>query len=342
VPNGTGADKINADAAATTSRAGGDAEQQLATRKAEEARKKAEADLPPDPALGVTPGSGQSFRDVLANGMPCPICPDMVVVPSGSFTMGAPAGELGRRDNEGPSRQVSIPRPFAIGKFSVTRGEFAAFVNDSGYKLEGGCDTLSGLDWKLEPERSWRSPGFAQDDRHPVVCLSWNDAKIFAAMLAEKTGRSYRLLSEAEWEFAARAGTSTRYFFGDDDKEFCRYGNGADLELKKNNPAYGPVLSCSDGYPFTAPVGSFLANAFGLYDMHGNAWQWVEDCYHDSYAGAPSDGSVWKAGGCARRPIRGGSWASFPRTLRAASRFGNAVDQRRDQWGFRVGRSLTP
>jgi formylglycine-generating enzyme required for sulfatase activity len=295
----------------------------------------------PDPARSVTAGSGQSFRDTLADGTPCPMCPEMVVVPQGRFTMGSPAGEPGRRTDEGPAHPVSIAQPFAIGKYLVTRAEFAAFASDTGHNPAGGCDVWNGTDWVTQRERSWQSPGFDQDDRHPVVCVSWTDAKTLAAWLSAKTGRAYRLPSEAEWEYAARAGTATPYFFGTDDRDFCRYGNGADLTLKKKYPNYGAVLTCDDGYPFTAPVGSYLANAFGLYDMHGNAWEWVEDCYHDSLADAPSDGSAW-VGSCTRRVVRGGAWASYPRSLRSATRFPNGQDLRRDQWGIRLARTVSP
>jgi formylglycine-generating enzyme required for sulfatase activity len=306
------------------------------------ATKPSVTDTRPDPARDVVPGSGQAFRDSLADGTPCPFCPEMVVVPRGSFSMGSPASEFGRRDNEGPAHPLSIAQALAIGKFPVTRREFAAFANGSAYHVGDGCEVMTGVDWKLSPDRSWKSPGFAQDDRHPVVCVSFTDGRAFAAWLSEKTGRPYRLLTEAEWEYAARAGTTTRYYFGDDENDFCRYGNGADSTLQKSSPGYGPVLSCDDGYAYTAPVGSFMANAFGLYDMHGNTWQWVEDCYHPNYAGAPTDGSAWKGGNCPLRVVRGGSWASFPRTLRVASRFGNQEDRRRDQWGIRVARSLSP
>jgi formylglycine-generating enzyme required for sulfatase activity len=192
---------------------------------------KERSDNASDPALSVSPGSGRSFRDRLADGQPCPLCPELVVVPNGSFTMGSPETEKGRDKEEGPQHQVTIPRPFAIGRFAITRGEFAAFVTESGFKSEDGCYVYDEkIEWQLKKDASWRAPGFSQEyDRHPVVCVSWTDAKAFLGWLSQKTGAHYRLLTEAEWEYAARAGSTTRYFFGDDDKDFCRFGNGADL-----------------------------------------------------------------------------------------------------------------
>jgi formylglycine-generating enzyme required for sulfatase activity len=178
--------------------------------------------------------------------------------------------------------------------------------------------------------------------------VNWDDAKAYVAWMARKTGKTYRLLTEAEWEYAARGRTEPgqypRYFFGDDEKDLCRYGNGADHAAKSSVPGAKdwPVAPCNDGYAYTSPVGSFAANGFGLYDMLGNAWQWTEDCYHDSYNGAPSDGSAWTTGDCSRRVLRGGSWSSLPSRLRVADRFwGFAVD-RGNFDGFRLGRTLTP
>ena len=166
--------------------------------------------------------------------------------------------------------------------------------------------------------------------------------------LARKTGKAYRLLTEAQWEYAARAqtqpGAYPRYSFGNDENDLCRYGNGADQTAKSSIAGWKDwtVAPCNDGYAYTSPVGSFAANGFGLYDMQGNAWQWTEDCYHDSYAGAPSDGSAWTAGDCSPRVFRGGAWESGPWSLRAADRYGNIPDGRSNFLGFRVGRTLTP
>ena len=172
--------------------------------------------------------------------------------------------------------------------------------------------------------------------------MNWYDAQAYVEWLSRKTGKTYRLPTEAEWEYAARAGTRTRYFFGDGDTDFCRYGNGGDQTAKsKITGARGWItLPCTDGYAYTAPVGTFLPNSFGLYDMHGNAWQWLEDCWHETYERAPSDGSAWVSGDCGSRVNRGGSWGWGPPALRAAARSSDAADHRWDAYGIRVARTL--
>ncbi len=252
---------------------------------------------------------GKEFHD-------CPECPEMVVVPAGSFTMGSPASEKGRDRDEGPQRRVTIAESFAVGKYEVTRGEFGKFVEATGHAMRNSC---------------WDNPGFRQTDRDPVVCVNWKDAQAYVRWLSEKTGQRYRLLTEAEWEYAARAGTWSRYHWGDS------IGQGR--------------ANCHDcgsrwGNKQTAPVGSFSANGFGLHDMHGNVWEWVEDCWHGDYAGAPSDGSAWTSGGdCSRRGrrvLRGGSWFNSPGYLRSAIRIKNGAGDRDDDIGFRVARTLAP
>jgi formylglycine-generating enzyme required for sulfatase activity len=278
---------------------------------------------------------GEAFMD-------CPNCPEMVVVPAGMFTMGSPASEQGRFKDEGPQHSVTIARPFAVGKLAVTVDQFSAFATESGYDGGSKCYSLVGGNWTEAQGRSWRDPGFPQTGSHPAVCLSWNDAKAYVAWLSRRTDKAYRLLTEAEWEYAARAGSTTRYFFGDEDGDFCRYANGADLTARESNPEWA-VLPCDDGYLYTAPAGSFLPNAFGLYDMLGNAWQWVEDCYNDQYDGAPTDGSAWTSGDCSSHILRGGSWASQPRNLRTAVRIGGNPDVRgNSRVGFRLARVLGP
>jgi formylglycine-generating enzyme required for sulfatase activity len=218
----------------------------------------------------------------------CEKCPEMLVVPAGSFTMGAPDTEhVLHRRVEGPQHKVVISKPFAVGKFHITVDQFAAFVKDTGYDAESKCSAaFLGGGVEVPSGSSIINPGFPQTGSHPAVCLNWDDAKLYVAWLSKKTGKPYRLLTEAEWEYAARAGTSTIYFFGNDADDICRYGNGDSRTV------------CSDGYAYTAPVGIFLPNDFGLYDMHGNAWQWVEDCWHRNYQGAPVDGSAWASVDC--------------------------------------------
>jgi formylglycine-generating enzyme required for sulfatase activity len=270
----------------------------------------------------------------------CDKCPELVVVPAGSFTMGSPASEPDRSNREDPQHLVDIAQPFAAGKFAVTVDQFAAFVADAGHDMGSSCRTLE--DGKMEdrPGRSWRDPGFSQTGSHPVVCIAFGDAEAYADWLSAKTGKTYRLLAEAEWEYAARAGTTTRFSFGDDAKDLCRFGNGTDLTAKRSVAGLGPSASCSDGYAYTAPVGHFLPNAFALYDMHGNVRQWVEDCFHPSYAGAPTDGSAWTSPGCTIRVQRGGAWGYRPANLRSAYRDGIEPALRRSFTGFRVARTL--
>jgi formylglycine-generating enzyme required for sulfatase activity len=294
--------------------------------KAEQERFRAEAEARRDPARALKPGSGQSFRDRLVDGQPCPTCPEMVVVPAGDLMMGSPEDERGRSDEEGPQHQVTIANPFAIGKFPVTRGEFAAFVRETGYKPEGGCDVWSGSEWRHLPDRSWRSPtSFDQDDRHPVVCVNWHDAKAFATWLSNKVGKPYRLLTEAEREYAARAKTATRYSFGNDEAWLSEYA----------------WYQANSGGA-THPVGEKKPNAFGLLDMHGNVWAWCEDIWHSSYHGAPSDGSAWQTGDTPFRVLRGGSWYRDANGLRSAFRITLSPDGRYNDVGFRVARGLQP
>jgi formylglycine-generating enzyme required for sulfatase activity len=188
--------------------------------------------------------------------------------------------------------------------------------------------------------RNWRNPGFAQQGREPVACVSWDDAQAYAQWLNVKTGKQYRLLSEAEWEYAARAGTATARHGSDDPVQLCRYISGGDIDYTQAYPGDTDVnRSCHDGYARSSPVGAFPPNGFGLYDMLGNLLEWTEDCGHDNYVGAPSDGSAWTAGDCGKRALRSGSWTNGPRSLRAAYRDWQAASYRTSRLGFRVARS---
>jgi formylglycine-generating enzyme required for sulfatase activity len=292
-------------------------------------------------AAPMKPGS--AFRD-------CSECPEMVVVPAGSFRMGSPEGEADRQTEEGPQYKVTIAKPFAVGKYEVSRGEFADFVRDTGRAADDTCITIAETG-KLETRAglSFRNPGFHQDDRHPVVCVSWEDAIAFSNWLTKRTGKTYRLLSEAEWEYAARAGSSTRYHFGDEEKSLCAYENVFDLSLKDafKDKASTPVADCRDGFVQTAPVGTFKPNAFGLHDMHGNVAEFVQDCWNWSYDGAPTDGSAWTTGHCVvmgdpTHVVRGGAWGSRLPFLRSASRYPTPSYYRMQMMGFRVARTLMP
>ena len=256
---------------------------------------------------------GRVFRD-------CEDCPEMVVVPAGSFTMGSPASEEGRGgDNESPQHRVRISQAFAVGKYEVTFAEWEACVDG------GGCNG------HFPDDKGWGR------GRRPAIHVSWDDAQAYVSWLSRKTGKQYRLLSESEWEYAARAGTTGPFHFGETISTAQANYNG--------NYTYGPGRKGVFRQK-TVPVGSFPGNAFGLHDMHGNVWEWVEDCWHDSYDsywGAPSDGSAWTTGGdCSRRVLRGGSWILRPGGLRSAYRIRNSSGTRYYSLGFRVSRTLTP
>jgi formylglycine-generating enzyme required for sulfatase activity len=227
---------------------------------------------------------------------------------------------------------VGISEPFAVGRFAVTRAEFAAFVTDTDHKAHGGCHASTASGWKRQSGRSWRSPGLTQDDGHPVVCVNWEDAKAYVAWLAKKTGKPYRLLSEAEREYIARAGTTTPFWWGSRISTSEANYDGT--------RTYGGA-SGGGWRKSTVPVHSFRANPWGVYNVHGNVWEWVEDCWHDNYQGAPTDGSAWTTGDCNRRVLRGGSWVDGPGLLRAASRFRYRPDYRDFDAGFRLARTLT-
>jgi formylglycine-generating enzyme required for sulfatase activity len=256
-----------------------------------------------------------SFRD-------CPDCPEMVVVPAGQFTMGSPESERDHYDMEGPQHDVTVGKALAVGHFAVTRGEFATFVQETNHPTDN-CVTFENGRIEERADRSFRNPGFTQDDRHPVVCVNWDDAKAFVVWLSKKTGKPYRLLSEAEREYVTRAGTTTRYSFGNDERALFRYGNVGDQTAKKSikGAEKWPIADCDDGYAYTAPVGQFAPNQFGIHDAHGNVWDWTEDCWHKNYQGAPTDGSAWMSGNCSERVVRGGAWGYTPEYLRSDYRW---------------------
>jgi len=266
----------------------------------------------------------------------CAYCPEMVIVPAGEFLMGSPAQDGRASANELPQHQVKIPRHFAIGRFEVTRKQFEAFLLATGRNRIGGCWVWTAYGHRWQSERGYRNPSFSQEDDHPVVCVSWDDAQAYAAWLSRTTLRAYRVPTEAEWEYAARAGSSTAYYFGEDSRSLCDHANGADqiTAFQWGN------LTCSDGVGVqTARVGRYQPNAFGLYDVLGNVSEWVQDCVNETYTSAPSDGSAWTTGNCSHRIIRGGAWDNGPKDLRTAVR-GAANKQGRDTVGFRVARSL--
>jgi formylglycine-generating enzyme required for sulfatase activity len=267
-----------------------------------------------------------------------PDLPEMIVVPAGEFTMGSPDSEANRNKNEGPRHRVRIAYSFAVGKYPVTLGEFARFVTDTGFDTGDSC-------FNFEPGAqphagsNFRQTGVDQTIDDPVVCMNEKSAEAYAAWLSKKTGHAYRLLSEAEFEYAARAGATSAFWWGDDAAAACAYANGADLDTKARFPKMA-AADCHDGFAAFAPVGSFKPNAFGLYDMAGNAWSILADCWIDSYVGAPVDGSPNLSGPCTRRDLRGGPWLQASTSFRSAMRGSYAVGGHFIGHGFRVARTL--
>jgi formylglycine-generating enzyme required for sulfatase activity len=269
----------------------------------------------------------------------------MVSLPGGRFVMGAASGEEEReqlgaqfRHRSQPQHEVTVRR-FAAGKYEITRGQYRRFAEATNHAGDG-CFVWTGNDFALDNAKSWRAAGFSQDDGHPALCVSWEDANAYASWLSRTTGKNYRLLSEAEWEYGARAGAMTTRYWGDDPDRSCEFANGADRTAQAEIPhAIGShVADCRDGYAFTAPVGSYRANGFGLHDMLGNVAEWTQDCWNGDYRGGPTDGSAWMSGECFMRAVRGGSWDDNPLGLRSAYRVGSPSVIRLYSRGFRVAR----
>lgn len=237
--------------------------------------------------------AGKVFKD-------CPVCPTMIVVPAGSFTMG------GNLRYEQPLHAVTIAKPFAVGKFEVTTDEFKSFISEAGY--------ASG---------NYAEPPYSAQGKYPAINISWDDAQAYVNWLSKKTGKSYRLPSDSEWEYATRAGSAGDFYFPE-----------ADVNKFAN------VFGKDDGYEFTAPVGNFPANRFGLHDVHGNVWEWTQDCWNDTYANSPADGSAWLTGNCNTRVQRGGSWYNEPAAARSPLRSYYPPAIRYSVFGLRVARTL--
>ncbi len=292
----------------------------------------------PGHAAETARAAAETFRD-------CPACPEMVPVPAGTFVMGtAVAGDFAS-PGEADTTVIRIAQPFALGRFEVTRLEFAAFMSDSGHEVRPGCTTWSDAQGRFsdDPRRSWLDPGRPVEalETHPVNCVSWTDAQAYVRWLAQKTRRPYRLPSEAEWEYAARAGSTALRPWGDAPEAACAHANTYDLNARSQYRLGRAHAGCADGRADLAPVGQFEANAFGLYDMIGNVWEWTEDCATDSYVGRPTDGRAWTwLGGCTRRVQRGGSWVSPPSAARAAARHSGEAAERAATGGFRVALDL--
>jgi formylglycine-generating enzyme required for sulfatase activity len=260
----------------------------------------------------------------------------MVWLPAGRFKMGDIQG--GGDSDEQPVHEVSIQR-FAIGRHEVTVGEFKQFVETSGYKTEAekgkGCRAYKSGSWQWVEDTNWRNPHFSQEDNHPVVCVSWNDATFYAKWLSKQTGQTYRLPTEAEWEYADRAGTETKRYWGNESGDACRYANVHDKTSKQENGFSWTHHDCTDGYAQTAPVGSFKPNAFKLFDMLGNVWEWTCSEYGNRY-NSTENKCIHQTGG--RLVLRGGAWNYGPRLVRAAGRNWYSHVNRIDILGFRLAR----
>lgn len=294
------------------------------------------------------PEAGESFTD-------CTTCPEMIVIPPGRYTKGSPPGEaLGEgtpeRDtrNETPQEDVAVTSPFAVSVHEITRTQFAAFVADAGYDPDWECIT-----WNFEEDSwgardtiwSWDDPGFEQDDTHPVLCVSFTDAQAYVAWLSEQTGQPYRLLTDVEWEYIARDGTQSVRPWDQSPPhsnraDACTYANVTDLDAAEflkvdTEDPESHVFPCRDGYPLTAPVGQFPANGFGVHDIMGNAWEWVEGCMYT----APEDGTE-AVENCDERLIRGGAWQAKAWYVRAAKRDWAPFWLRSARVGLRVARDV--
>ncbi len=279
---------------------------------------------------------GQTFQD-------CADCPDMVVVPPGDFVMGRDGG-VNEERYEGPVHQVSIGYSYAVGRLEITNAQYGQFIEKSGHVSAADCWSWTGETWAPQPGSSWKDLGYGgpPKDNEPVACVDWDDAKAYVAWLAAKTGKPYRLLTEAEWEYAARAGRpETLYAWGEDETDGCREANFYDeAGATSDVPRPAGNVACNDGFVGAAPVGSLAPNPFGIHDMTGNVWEWVEDCYAMPYPAEPTDGSAQLDEGCDRRSVRGGAWSSAITWQVPTFRGRDPVDRISHIFGFRVARDL--
>lgn len=295
----------------------------------------------------LLPGSNGVAADAASASRPkvfkdCADCPEMVALPAGQFMMGSAAGEHGRQRSEGLPRAVTIKAPFALGRYEVTVGQFNAFIAATGTAVSDQCRLIEKIDGDAvgfsEPKASFRQLSYEVKDTQPVGCASLSDAQAYVAWLRRRTGKPYRLPTEAEWEYAARAGTDTAFSFGDDERQLCEHARFADLDTP-----FGWRRNCHSGIKTYGPLptGSLKPNPWGLFDMHGNIWEWVEDCWTANPAERPADGTaLTKSGICEVGVLRGGSWASGTIRVRSAFRLPQGVARHDENMGFRVALSL--
>lgn len=262
--------------------------------------------------------------------------------------MGSDSDDVDAEDNEEPRHEVSIPAALGVGKYEITVEEFRRFVESTGHSASSVCYADPDGDGEYQDLAKsgygWNKPGlqgYEQSSRDPVTCVTWRDAQAYVAWLSQKTMHKYRLLTEAEWEYAARGGTTTIYFWGSENREACSFANGADKLAKTLRwwKSKWPVVPCSDEHLYTSPAGTYAANPFGLYDMAGNVSEWVQDCYEDDYDDAPRSGDA-VVGDCEYRVLRGGNWSNSPNRLRSAARDWEKPSMTGHNFGFRVVREL--
>jgi formylglycine-generating enzyme required for sulfatase activity len=291
-------------------------------------------------AADAAPAPGSAFSE-------CDGCPEMVVVPAGSFVMGTPGAAPARGVAAAESRPVvvEIPRAFALGRREVTRGEYARFIADSGHEHQPGCRVWDPALARFaeDARRGWQDVATpaSQAEEFPVSCVSFADAQAYVQWLSAKTGSRYRLPSEAEWEYAARAGSAAQRPWGDGAERACEHANTYDLVAAAQYRLGWTEARCRDGFADLAPAGQFPANAFGLVDMIGNVSEWVQDCATGSYVGRPRDARAWEwLGGCNEHVQRGGSWLTPAERSRSAWRGAAPANERAGDAGFRVALDL--
>lgn len=307
----------------------------------------------PASAIGQAPRAATDAKAVPSAFTDCRDCPQMVIVPAGSATLGSTPDERARSgivalfgDREGPTYRATFARPYAIGRTEVTRGQYRAFIDATGRPDPASCGVHEPKadTWGPQPGYNWRTPGFDQDDSHPAVCVSYDDAVAYTAWLSKRTGRAYRLPSDAEWEYAARGGTTTSWAWGDAPEAGCAVANllSAGTLAKLGWPhSLADRLVCSSARSFTVPVASYPPNRFGVYDMAGNAFEWAADCNSPDNSDAHADGSARLSGACDRHYLKGGAfhtpfWLTRP-SVRGAP---IPADLHMFAVGFRVARSM--
>jgi formylglycine-generating enzyme required for sulfatase activity len=278
--------------------------------------------------LSCSEETNRPFRD-------CTGCPELILLEGGSFMRGAEMDDPAADESERPRHEVTIEKPFAIATRHTTVQDYAAFTAATGHETRPGCYTLTDEGWRMDESASWRAPGFPQTPLDPVVCVSWHDATAYAAWISARSGKAYRLPSEAEWEFAARGGIAEGNFWGS-DTQICAWANVNDITAK--NKTAKAAENCTDGFLYTSPVGHFRPNPFGIHDAIGNAWVWLADCWQGGYSTSPRDGSAHRAENCGRRVLRGGSWTDTPGPVRIGARENRPPQGRYAIAGFRLAR----